>query len=131
MAPPDAAGSSVVAWAPADGGVVVAKLADGGYSAQMKPIPVGPIDDGEVEVVIDGVAFGPRPGLVLILATHAAEDAEAHQLLAVDAGASPVDSPTNPPLASNSRAPSTSTTTSRISPDRFFTPRPSRSGGWR
>ena len=97
VAPPDAAGSSVVAWAPADGGVVVAKLADGGYSAQMKPIPVGPIDDGEVEVVIDGVAFGPRPGLVLILATHAAEDAEAHQLLAVDAGASPVDSPTNPP----------------------------------
>ena len=32
VAPPDAAGSSVVAWAPADGGVVVAKLADGGYS---------------------------------------------------------------------------------------------------
>jgi len=44
-------------------------------------VPVGPIvsEEGEggggggeepMEVVVDGIAFGPRPGLVLLLTTH-------------------------------------------------------------
>ena len=106
-----------------------AKLADGGYSAQMKPIPVGPIDDGEVEVVIDGVAFGPRPGLVLILATHFAEDAEAHQPWRLTLARRLRGLAARRLLRTHGRLRHRRRRRGSLRPLR--TPRPSRSGGWR
>ena len=78
VAPPPQTSSSssaaapIVAWAQTDvgggrGGVTLATITDEGYPTNQRPVPVGPIGDGEdddeaAEVVIDGVAFGPRPG---------------------------------------------------------------------
>ena len=62
--------AAIVAWSERGAGVVLAKLTDQGYSAEMRRVSIGPIDDGDgdgaVEVAIDGLAFGPRPGLTLL-----------------------------------------------------------------
>ena len=100
VAPPNGGGPPVVAWAPAEGGLVVAIITDGGYSAEMKPFPVGPIEDedgGEARAqIVDGVRFGPRPGLTLLLSTSDAEDPDVHRLLVFDFGPSPVEAPSAP-----------------------------------
>jgi len=79
--PPGAAaaagrGPAIVAWAEGGGtgGVTIAALGDDGIPADVRTIPVGPVpvegEGGHTEVVVDGLAFGPAPGLVLLLASH-------------------------------------------------------------
>ena len=74
MAPPnddeDPDGSiPFAAWATSSGDVVYAKLKDRGLAAEMRGVAIGKIDDGdgEAEVDVEGLAFGPRPGLALIV----------------------------------------------------------------
>ena len=78
----------VAAWATAAGDVVYAKLKDRGLAAEMRGVAIGKIDDGdgEAEVDVEGLAFGPRPGLALIVAAREREDPDRHHVLVLDAG---------------------------------------------
>ena len=85
---PDDASIPVAAWATAAGDVVYAKLKDRGLAAEMRGVAIGKIDDGdgEAEVDVEGLAFGPRPGLALTVAAREREDPDRHHVLALDAG---------------------------------------------
>ena len=85
---PDDRSIPVAAWATAAGDVVYAKLKDRGLAAEMRGVAIGKIDDGdgEAEVDVEGLAFGPRPGLALIVAAREREDPDRHHVLVLDAG---------------------------------------------
>ena len=79
---------ALAAWAPFSGGVVVARLTDGGYTATMKHHGVGPCEDGSVDVHVDGLAFlvgeeGANETTALLALCVDKEDPESHRALCV------------------------------------------------
>jgi hypothetical protein len=82
----DAQLGALAAWAPFGGGAVVARLTDAGYSAEMTHHPVGPCEEGAVDVVVNGLAFlvgdekTSRRATLLALCTDR-EDPESHRAL--------------------------------------------------
>ena len=86
---------ALAAWAPFGGGAVVARLTDAGYSAEMTHHPVGPCEEGAVDVAVNGLAFlvgdeapsavagtTSRAATLLALCTDR-EDPESHRALAL------------------------------------------------
>ena len=76
----------VAAWAHPGGQVVFAKLKERGLAAEMRGVSIGAIEDGAIDVDVEGLVFGPRPGLALIVAAREREDPSTHHVLALDAG---------------------------------------------